>query len=50
VLNTLTQLLVGYIVFTGIRSVYETRTSLDLPVIITGFFMTAALALGIGLL
>jgi len=47
-LNFLTELLVSYIVFTGICLFFETRTSVDLPAILLGFSMAAALAIGIG--
>ena len=48
VLNVLTQLLVAYIVLTGILVGFETRTSVDLPTIALGFAMAAALAAGVG--
>lgn len=48
VLNFLTELLVSYIVFTGICLFFETRTSVDLPAILLGFSMAGALAIGIG--
>jgi capsular polysaccharide transport system permease protein len=48
ILSTLTQLMVGYVIFTGILVMFETRTTLELDRIALGFAMTAALALGVG--
>lgn len=48
ILNTLTQLMVGYVIFTGILITFETRTTLELDRIALGFAMTSALALGVG--
>lgn len=50
ILNTLTQLMVGYVIFTGILLAFDTRTTLELDKIALGFAMTAALALGVGTL
>lgn len=50
ILNTMTQLLVGYVIFTGCLMMFETRVTLDLPAIVLGFVMAAGLALGIGTL
>lgn len=49
-LALLTSLLVAYIVFSGIRFAFETRTVVDLPAIALGYCMAAALALGVGTL
>ncbi len=48
ILNTLTQVLVAYIVFSGIMLIFDTRVVLDLPAIALGFVMAALLAFGIG--
>ncbi len=50
ILNTLTQLLVGYIVFSGILLMFETRTTLELDRIILSYAMAISLGLGIGVL
>ena len=50
VLNTLTQVLVSYLVLAGILMFQETGTQLVLSHIVMGFTMAAALALGIGTL
>lgn len=49
-LNLLTQLLVAYILFTGIVFFFDTRTAPDLPAIGLGLLMAASLALGVGTL
>ncbi|WP_424968560.1 ABC transporter permease [Dinoroseobacter sp. S375] len=48
ILNTLTHLMVAYIIFTGILLFFDTRTTLELDRIALGFAMTMALALGVG--
>lgn len=48
--NTVTQTMVGYLVFGGILAMYETRTLPDAALIAQSFALTAALALGIGTL
>ncbi len=48
ILNTLTQLLVGYILFTGILLLFDTQTLLHLPALGLSYIMAAALGLGIG--
>lgn len=48
--NTITQILVGYIVFTGLLVVYDTRGALDFGAMIVSFSLTALLATGIGTL
>ena len=48
--NTVTQAMVGYLVFGGILMIYDTRTLPDPAVIAQSFALTAALALGIGTL
>ena len=50
ILNILTQLMVGYVIFTGILLAFETRTTLELDRIALGFAMTGALALGVGIM
>jgi capsular polysaccharide transport system permease protein len=49
-LNTLTQILVAYIIFAGIFFIFETRTSPDLMQIALALAMTGCLAFGIGTL
>lgn len=47
-LNLLTQLLVSYIVLTGILLTWDTRTTFDVDRILMAYAMAAAMALGIG--
>lgn len=49
-LTTLTQLIVSYLLFTGILLVFDTQTVLNLPQIVLAYTMAAVLALGIGLM
>ncbi len=49
-INTVTQGMVGYLVFGGILMIYETRTRPDPMLIAQSFVLAAALALGIGTL
>jgi len=49
-LNALTQLLVGYIVLSGILIAFDTRTTLEIEHIIMAYAMSASLALGIGVM
>ena len=49
-LNLLTQLLVGYLLFTGILLLTDARVSLDLPKIALSFLMAASLGVGVGTL
>lgn len=49
-LNLITQILVGYIIFSGCLLLFETRTTLDLPVIIQAYAVSAFLGLGLGTL
>lgn len=49
-LNLMTQILVGYIIFTGCLVFFDTRTTLDLPVIVQAYATAALLGLGIGTL
>jgi capsular polysaccharide transport system permease protein len=49
-LATLTQLLVGYLILTGILMIFDTQTVLNLPLILLAYSMAAALALGVGLM
>lgn len=50
ILNFLTELMVAYIVFTGIILMFDTRVILDFPSLGLAFALTGALALGIGTL
>lgn len=50
VLNGLTQLLVGYLLFSGILILFDTQTVLDLPKLGLAYVMAASLGLGIGTL
>lgn len=50
ILEVMTKLLVGYIVFTGIMILFETRVNLDFLIIIKAYALAAFLALGIGTL
>lgn len=50
ILNTITQLIVGYVILTTCLTMFETRTTLNLPVIVQAYVMVAALGLGIGTL
>lgn len=47
-LNILTQLLVAYIVLTGVLLIFDTRTVLDLPAIGLSLLMAASFAFGVG--
>lgn len=49
-LNVLTHLMVGYIVFTTLIFVFGARVEIDLSAILTGYLMGAALGIGIGTL
>lgn len=46
--NILTQVMVWYVVLGGILTIYETRTILDLPVVIGAFSMAVCLGIGVG--
>ena len=50
ILNTMTQLLVAYIIFTAILVMFDTRTVLHFPSIFMGFLMAMALGFGVGTL
>lgn len=50
ILEMMTKLLVGYIVFTGIYIMFETRVNLNFPIIIRAYALAAFLAFGIGTL
>jgi capsular polysaccharide transport system permease protein len=50
IVNGMTQLLVGYIVFTGVLMLYDTQGVLDLERLVLSFAMVLALAAGIGTL
>ncbi len=47
-LNLITQLMVGYIIFIGLLTLFETRTRPDLVTIIQCYLMVATLAIGVG--
>lgn len=49
-LNLITQILVAYIIISGCVMLFETRVTLNFPLIILGFSMAAGLGLGIGTL
>ncbi len=49
-LNLITQIMVSYIVFTFILTLFETRTSLEFDKLLLAYAMAAALGLGIGTL
>ena len=49
-LNYMTQVLVCFVLFTGIMMVQETRTSIDLWAILLSFAMAGALAFGVGVI
>lgn len=49
-LTTLTQLMVAYIVFSGILILFDTRTILDLGQVALSYFSVVALAMGVGTL
>jgi len=49
-LEVMTQLLVSYIILTAIILMYDTRTVLKMPELITAYLMAMALGLGIGIL
>lgn len=50
ILNALTNLIIGCIIFTVIRMVFETRTTLEMPDILLSYTMALALGVGIGTL
>lgn len=50
VLNTLTQLLVSYILLYAILSLFETRTTLEVDRILMGYAMAISLAIGFGVM
>lgn len=50
ILNTLTEIMVAYIVFTGILLIFETRVIIDIPTIAMSLVLAAALSLGVGTL
>jgi capsular polysaccharide transport system permease protein len=50
VLNLITQLMVGYIILVGCMTLFETRVTPNLGVIVQAYALTALLALGIGVL
>jgi len=50
ILNTLTQLLVGYVVLSGLLILFETRTTLQIDRIVLAYLMAVSLALGGGVM
>ena len=50
ILEVMTKLLVGYVVFTAIMLLFETRVNLDFLIIIEAYALAALLALGLGTL
>ena len=50
ILNVLTEVMVAYLVFTGILLIFETRVLIDIPVIAEALLLAGALALGVGTL
>lgn len=50
ILSTLTQLMVGFIVFSAILLAYETRTVLNIPAILMSYAMALAFGMSIGTL
>lgn len=49
-LEIVTQLLVSYLIFSIILGFYDTRTILDLPILVSTYMMAIALGIGIGTL
>lgn len=47
-LETMTKLLVGYLVFTGVMVLFETRVNLNFVIIMQAYAMAALLAFGLG--
>lgn len=47
-LNMITLLLVGYLIMAGCLIMFETRTTLNLPVIVQSYALAACLGLGVG--
>ena len=50
ILSVLTKLLVSYLIFLGILSLYDTGTQLDLPHVMLSFVMAIAFGIGVGTL
>ncbi len=50
IVNGMTQILVGYIVFTGVFMIYDTQGAIDPERIVLSYVMVASLASGIGVL
>jgi capsular polysaccharide transport system permease protein len=48
ILSVLTRLLVSYLIFVGILSIYNTGTQLDLPHVMLSFAMALAFGIGVG--
>ncbi|MEM9317799.1 MAG: ABC transporter permease [Pseudomonadota bacterium] len=49
-LNTITQLLVGYLIFATLLTLFSTRAVLDPGALAQGYLMAAALAVGVGVM
>ncbi len=50
ILNMLTEIMVAYIVFTGIMVIFETRVIIDIPTIAVSMLLAGAVGLGVGTL
>ena len=50
ILNMLTEIMVAYLVFTGILLIFETRVLINIPVIAEALMLAGALAFGVGTL
>ncbi|MEO5614733.1 MAG: ABC transporter permease [Cypionkella sp.] len=50
ILNMLTEIMVAYLVFTGILLIFETRVLINIPIIAEALLLSGALALGVGTL
>lgn len=50
IVNILTQLLVAYVVLTGIILIFDTKTVVDFPIVVNGFCLAIVLGVGIGTL
>ena len=50
ILNMLTEIMVAYLVFSGILLIFETRVLIDIPTIAEALLLAGALALGVGTL
>lgn len=50
ILNTITQLMVGYIVFIGLLTLFKTHVSVDFAVVAEAYMLAALLGLGVGVM